>query len=128
MWRKLSVSFHADSDVGLLNERVTSLFPAGSIKNLLELELAGSLSLEAGRQLEEILSLLEARLLRCKIKNHTTVSPTAEETARLADPANNPLIGAVAEALRVQTTLPGETGETAQRALRELFNMVHSNI
>ena len=128
VWRKLLVTFHADSDVELLKERVASLFPAGSIKNLLELELAGSLSLEAGRQLEEILSLLEARLLRCKIKNHTTVTPTAEETARLADPTNNPLIGAVAEALRVQATLPGETGETAQRALRELFNMVHSNI
>jgi DNA repair exonuclease SbcCD nuclease subunit len=128
VWRKLSVSFHADSDVGLLNERVTSLFPAGCIRNLLELELAGSLSLEAGRQLEETLSLLEARLLRCKIKNNTTVTPTVEETARLADPANNPLIGAVAENLRVLAAQAGEQGETAKIALRELFNMVHSNI
>lgn len=128
VWRKLAVTFHSDSDVGLLNERITALFPTGGIKNLLELELTGSLSLEAGRQLEEILSLLEARLLRCKTKNDTKVTPTPEETARLANPANNPLIGAVAEKLRILSGENGSTGETAQIALRELFNMVHANI
>ena len=127
-WHQLQHRFNSDEDLERLEQLLRDLIGPRSNQDLLLLELDGSLSLSAAARLQELLQRLEARLLRLKRRDRTSVAPDAFELRQLTERAGDPLVAKVA--LRLQGLLAqGDAdsdvagdgqSELARMALREL--------
>ena len=127
-WHQLQHRFNSDEDLERLEQLLRDLIGPRSNQDLLLLELDGSLSLSAAARLQELLQRLEARLLRLKRRDRTSVAPDAFELRQLTERAGDPLVAKVA--LRLQELLAqGDAdsdvagdgqSELARMALREL--------
>jgi DNA repair exonuclease SbcCD nuclease subunit len=126
-WHSLSFDFSADTSLEILQQRVSDLIETRSGQDLLQLDLAGSLGLDAAAKLAAYLEDLKARLLRLKLRDHSTVAPTEEEIAGLTTQSNDPLIKRVAARLVDESRGNDETAATARVALRELYTATRSN-
>ena len=91
------------------------------------MELDGSLSLAAAARLQDLLQRFEARLLRLKLRDRTSVAPDAAELRLLTERAGDPLVARVAQRLQQQLELGEEEGELARMGLRELHRACVSN-
>ena len=127
-WHQLQHRFNSDEDLERLEQLLRDLIGPRSNQDLLLLELDGSLSLSAAARLQELLQRLEARLLRLKRRDRTSVAPDAFELRQLTERAGDPLVAKVA--LRLQELVAqGDAdsdgagdgqSELARMALREL--------
>lgn len=72
-------------------------------------------------RLDKIVESLEARLLRLKLVDQTTLAPSQEEIEQLTQSASNPLIARVAARLMERAASGGEDAGIAQVGLRELY-------
>ena len=127
-WHQLQHRFNSDEDLERLEQLLRDLIGTRSNQDLLLLELDGSLSLSAAARLQELLQRLEARLLRLKRRDRTSVAPDAFELRQLTERAGDPLVAKVA--LRLQELVAqGDAdrdgagdgqSELARMALREL--------
>ena len=127
-WHQLQHRFNSDEDLERLEQLLRDLIGPRSNQDLLLLELDGSLSLSAAARLQELLQRLEARLLRLKRRDRTSVAPDAFELRQLTERAGDPLVARVA--LRLQELVAqGDAdsdgagdgqSELARMALREL--------
>lgn len=126
-WHQLNHRFNSDEDLDRLEEILRDLIGPRSMEDLLLLELAGSLSLAAAARLQELLQRLEARLLRLKLRDRTSVAPDAAELRLLTERAGDPLVARVAQRLQQQLEEGDEEGELARMALRELHRACVSN-
>jgi DNA repair exonuclease SbcCD nuclease subunit len=126
-WHQLSHRFNSDDDLDRLEQIVRDLIGPRSMADLLLLELDGSLSLAAAARLQELLQRLEARLLRLKLRDRTSVAPDASELRLLTERAGDPLVARVAQRLQQQLEQGDEEGELARMALRELHRACVSN-
>ena len=86
------------------------------------LELSGMIGLETHRELYELRELLEARLLRVKWRDRTTVEPSEEEIARLGQRSDLPLTQLVLGRLFEESG--GERSALAKAAIRELYGLI----
>jgi DNA repair exonuclease SbcCD nuclease subunit len=119
-WHQLQHRFNSDDDLERLEQLLRDLIGPRSNQDLLLLELDGSLSLAAAARLQELLERLEARLLRLKRRDRTSVAPDAAELRQLTERAGDPLVARVAQRLQELVEQGDEQGELARMGLREL--------
>ena len=96
-------------------------------KDLLRLELTGSLGVQVASRLEQLIESLQARLLRLKLTNKVVVAPNAEEIQALTQRPSDPLIARVASQLVARAGGSDETAASARIALRELYAACNEN-
>lgn len=120
-WLSHSFTFSEDESLDTLTTDIDRLLGSRAQEDLLVLELAGSLGIDAGVRLERLLEGWQARLLRIKLANRTTIAPTPGEVAALTQRAGDPLISRVATRLFDEASKGGEVAEIARIALRELY-------
>ena len=124
-WHHFDFEFASDDDISTLCERFDQLVENRAGRDLLRLDLRGSLGIEATTRLEDLLQSWESRLLRMKLSNETVIAPNAEEIEALTQRAEDPLISSVAGQLlaksRAQDT---DEAAIAHIALRELHALV----
>ena len=126
-WHQLQHRFNSDADLERLEQILRDLIGPRSQEDLLLLELDGSLSLAAAARLQDLLQRFEARLLRLKLRDRTSVAPDAAELRLLTERAGDPLVARVAQRLQQQLELGEEEGELARMGLRELHRACVSN-
>jgi DNA repair exonuclease SbcCD nuclease subunit len=119
-WHQLQHRFNSDDDLERLEQRLRDLLGPRSNQDLLLLELDGSLSLAAASRLQDLLERLEARLLRLKRRDRTSVAPDPEELRQLTERAGDPLVARVAARLQELAAQGEEPGDLAHMGLREL--------
>ncbi|SBO42692.1 DNA repair exonuclease [Cyanobium sp. NIES-981] len=119
-WHQIAHRFSSDDDLDRLEQRIRDAIGPRSNEDLLLLELEGSLSLAAASRLQDLLQRLEARLLRLKLRDRTSVAPDPAELRQLTERAGDPLVARVAQRLQQMAEAGEEEGELARMALREL--------
>lgn len=119
-WHQLQHRFNSDDDLERLERLLRDLIGSRSNQDLLLLELDGSLSLAAAARLQELLQRLEARLIRLKRRDRTSVAPDAEELRQLIERAGDPLVARVALRLQELAARDDAQAELARLGLREL--------
>lgn len=119
-WNSLSFDFTDDASIAGFRDRLNTILGPRTNRDLIQLRLSGSLGIEASTELEEILESLEARVLRAKVVNETTVAPTEAEIQSLTERGSDPLISQVARKLLEKSHADGDEAATARLALREL--------
>ena len=121
-WHKVSFTFSGDESLEPLRKKVSELIGQRAGKDLMCLRLEGSLGLEASMKLESMIESWESRLIRLKLINHTTRTPTPDEIALLSDRIGDPLIANVASKLHLMAESGGDDAIVAQDALRQLYS------
>lgn len=120
-WHQIEFEFASDADIENLNNRFDELVEQRAGRDLLLLNLSGSLGIEATTRLEQLLETWESRLLRLKLANETTIAPTEAEIEALTQRPDDPLIASVADQLLEKSKASDfEEAEIARIALREL--------
>ncbi len=126
-WHRLEFRFTEDASLDQFGELLGDTLGNRAGRDLLELELSGSLGIEATARLEELLETFRSRLLRLKLVQQTTIAPTPEEVEELTRRSGDPLISRVAGKLIAKAAEENEESATARLALRELYSACHSN-
>ena len=117
-WNTFEHRFSEDQEFDAFQAALESHIGGWGQDSLLKLSLEGSLGIEISRRLEELITSLEARLLRLKLDHRVAIAPTESEIHALSNRPDDPLIRTVAEKLSALAN--GEQGDTARLALREL--------
>ncbi len=123
-WEELSLDVSGTAGVQIATGRIEEAVGCGVDEALLRLTLSGSVGIEAAGELERLLQSQEARLLRLKLVNRTTVEPAEEELTSLLRSEAHPLVSRVAERLLTEAEGDGDDAEIARIALRELYASV----
>jgi len=124
-WVSFEHQFTHDEEVAQLESKIVDKHLASTDKVLIKIHLKGSLGISASDELEKLIERIEARSIRLKLKNETTIAPTDEEISALCNDAQNPLIAAVAQKLVQLVNNPAESSR-ARIALRELYSTYQS--
>ena len=127
-WHNLSMHFHGDDDLLRFSQELEALLGGRVARDLLRLEVGGSLSLAGHRRYEQLLEDLRRRLLRLRLKGECLPAPEAEELEALVARAEDPLIARVAAQLRQRISAEADPDATAlaRTALAELFRFTTS--
>lgn len=126
-WHELTFCFADDAGLDRLQEQVAERIGNRANQDLLWLHLSGSLDLGTVTRLEQWIETWEARLLRVKQDNQTTLAPSPAELQALTQRTEDPLLARVASRLvSLATTGTGNEAATARVALRELHAAVHA--
>ena len=124
-WHNIRCRFNSDEDLDRFEREVDELTDGRVARDLLRVEVSGSLSLAGHRRYDQIVSDLTNRLLRLRIKGECQQAPKANELKQLTGRIEDPLIARVAEQLqgRLQRSdePDGEEANLARTALCELF-------
>lgn len=125
-WHEMHFCFDGDEGLDRLQAQVAELMGTRTNQDLLWLHLSGSLGIEASARLEQWLETCEARLLRIKQDNQTTISPSAPELLALTQRPGDPLLSRVTGRLMGLATGSDERAVVARIALREIHAVVRS--
>ncbi|MFZ0409775.1 MAG: DNA repair exonuclease [Cyanobium sp.] len=98
-WHNLAVHFSQDDDLDRFAARLGTLLEGRVARDLLRLEVSGSLSLAAQRRYEALIQELRDQLLRLRLKGQCQATPQAAELQALTERPADPLIAAVASQL-----------------------------
>lgn len=119
-WHELDFNFAEDAGFDRLKEQVDGKIGGRANQDLLLLRLSGSLGIEATTLLDQMIEAWNARVLRVKLDNQTTIAPSPEELDGLTRRAGDPLISRVAAQLAELAANGSEEAAVARIALREL--------
>lgn len=119
-WHGVEHQFTDDASLTQMEAKMAGIICDRVNKDLVRMDLAGSLSIARFTHLDALLDKWRARLLRLKLDNQVRVAPSPEEIARLTSRGGDPLISRVATRLIEQMNRGAEEGEIARVALREL--------
>lgn len=120
-WFEKDFEFLDETSLNLFNTEIGNEFQTRTSQDLLKLTLRGYLGLDQYTQLENLLEVLEARLIRVKLDNKIKITPTEQEIESLKNRTDDPLISTVADKLLILSALGNEEEEIARVALRELY-------
>jgi len=123
-WQQIEWLFTEDSSLDALRQTISEWLGKQAGRDLLRLELSGSLGIAAGVELQQALESWDARLLRLKLTDLTTTAPSPGELAALTQRAGDPLISRVASQLAGVAAGAGEDAVIARLALRDLYALV----
>jgi DNA repair exonuclease SbcCD nuclease subunit len=126
-WHQIAQRFNSDDDLLMFEQLLRDAIGPRSNEDLLLLELDGSLSLGAAGRLQDLLQRLEARLVRLKLRDRTSVAPDPDELRQLTERAGDPLVARVAQRLQSLVQQEESGGELARMALRELHRACVQN-
>lgn len=125
-WHNLRFRFSGDGDLDRFARQLEELTGGRVARDLLRLEVGGSLSLAGHRRYQQLLDDLQNRLLRLRIKGECQQAPEAAELEQLTARAADPLIAQVAQQLhhRLSRQSDPESDEAGRlrTALCELFH------
>jgi DNA repair exonuclease SbcCD nuclease subunit len=121
-WHELEHVLSEESGLTTLEKTLSSDLSLGTGQDLLRLTLRGSLGISALTELESLLATWQSRLLRLRLHQHITISPTDDEIAALTQRTDAPLIARVAEKLLALAMNEGESAEIARGSLRQLHS------
>jgi DNA repair exonuclease SbcCD nuclease subunit len=121
-WHALEFQFTGSEALERLKRELEQRLGGRAKEDLLLLELSGAIGLETHRELNSMRDVLEARLLRVKWRDRTTVAPSQEEIAGLAQRSDLPLTQLVLHRLFEQSR--GPDAEVAKAAIRELYGLM----
>jgi len=124
-WHNIRFRFNSDADLDRFERQVDELTAGRVARDLLRVEVSGSLSLAGHRRYDQLVSDLRERLLRLRLKGECQQAPEAAELEQLTGRVEDPLIALVAEQLqhRLQRDDDPESEQAAvaRAALCELF-------
>jgi len=115
-WHNFKVRFSGDGDLDRFERQLEELTAGRVARDLLRLEVSGSLSLAGHRRYQQLLDDLQNRLLRLRIKGECQQAPEATELEQLTARSEDPLIAQVAQQL--QQRLSRETDPDSDEASR----------
>ena len=115
-WHNLKLRFSGDDDLDRFECQLEELTAGRVARDLLRLEVSGSLSLAGHRRYQQLLDDLQNRLLRLRIKGECQQAPEATELEQLTARSEDPLIAQVAQQL--QQRLSRETDPDSDEASR----------
>lgn len=115
-WHNLKVRFSGDGDLDRFERQLQELTAGRVARDLLRLEVGGSLSLAGHRRYRQLIDDLQNRLLRLRIKGECQQAPEATELEQLTARSEDPLIAQVAQQL--QQRLSRETDPDSDEASR----------
>ena len=129
-WHNLVFRFSSDADLDRFERLLQEQLGSRVARDLLRLQVSGSLSLAGHRRYAQLLADLEPRLLRLRLKGHCQQAPEAGELAQLIERVEDPLVARVASQLqhRLQTVADpdGEEAAVWRLALCELHRLATS--
>lgn len=120
-WYEMQFEFLDENSLAVFESEINQLIGTSVSSHLLKLVLTGHLGLADFTKLESRIEVLESRLIRIKLDNKVTITPTKEELETLKSRTDDPLISSVAEKLFNEIALGSENAEVAKVALRELY-------
>lgn len=124
-WHNIRFRFNSDDDLDRFERQVDELTAGRVARDLLRVEVSGSLSLAGHRRYDQIVADLDSRLLRLRLKGECQQSPEANELEQLTGRMEDPLIARVAEQLKSRLQRDddpdSEQAALARTALCELF-------
>jgi DNA repair exonuclease SbcCD nuclease subunit len=120
-WFEMQFEFLDENSLAVFESEIDQLIGTSVSSHLLKLVLTGHLGLGDFTKLESHIEVLESRLLRIKLDNKVTITPTKEELETLKNRTDDPLISSVADKLFTEITNGSENAEVAKIALRELY-------
>ncbi|WP_411871698.1 metallophosphoesterase [Vulcanococcus limneticus] len=115
-WHNLQVRFSGDGDLDRFERQLEELTAGRVARDLLRLEVSGSLSLAGHRRYQQLIDDLTNRLLRLRIKGECQQAPEAAELEALTARSEDPLIAQVAQQL--QNRLSRESDPDSDEASR----------
>jgi DNA repair exonuclease SbcCD nuclease subunit len=129
-WHNISFCFNSDADLDRFEREVEALTAARVARDLLRVEVSGSLSLAGHRRYDQLMTDLENRLLRLRLKGDCQQAPEAAELEQLIGRVEDPLIARVAAELQARLSqaedIDPEKAATTRVALCELFRFTTS--
>jgi DNA repair exonuclease SbcCD nuclease subunit len=120
-WHEFDFRFTTDADLTGFENQLRERLGTRAGEDVLQIQIAGSLGMEACTHLEKILESIGSRLLNLIANNSTRVAPTREELENLTQRRGDPLISLVAARLAELARSSGPQSTIAQVALRELY-------
>lgn len=124
-WHNIRCRFNSDEDLDRFERQVEELTSGRVARDLLRVEVSGSLSLAGHRRYDQLMTDLESRLLRLRLKGECQQAPEESELEQLTGRIEDPLIARVAEQLqsRLQRDDDPDSEQAAltRTALCELF-------
>lgn len=121
-WHIMNEVLRSEEDVLAFQEKVYALTANRTNADLLQLTVAGALSLSEWELYKEVLGAINARLIRVKTYGEIAVAPSEEEVLSLSTGSGNQLAEKVAKKLMEQLDSTNkEEAEVALIALRELY-------
>ena len=128
-WQEVNFEFSNDDSINHFTQQISDLLCRRANQDLLKLTLNGSLSITATSRLDALLESFDARILRLKLTNNTTISPSEDELDQLICNISNPLISSVAQQLVNQySQADDETAEITSLALKMLYSAAGKDI
>jgi DNA repair exonuclease SbcCD nuclease subunit len=125
-WHNLRFRFNGDTDLDRFERQIEDLTAGRVARDLLRLEVSGSLSLAGHRRYQQLLDDLQNRLLRLRIKGECQQAPEAAELEELTARSDDPLIARVAQQLQHRLSRESdpdsEEASLIRSALCELFH------
>lgn len=118
-WHLLSHTFYGSEDLDVLLARYTDTIGTRVSRDLVRLELSGSLGMDALDTLDRTLDTWSTRLLRLDRRGHVAMAATEADIARLTERAGDPVTARIAILLRDRLADPAQR-DTAEACLREL--------
>ena len=123
-WHNLNFRFNSDKDLDRFERQIEDLTAGRVSRDLLRVEISGSLSLSGYSRFEALKADLENKLLRLRIKGECHKVPEADELEKLTSSIENPLIAQVASKLKERLNREDQDSEQAsitRLALCELY-------
>jgi DNA repair exonuclease SbcCD nuclease subunit len=129
-WHNLKIRFSGDDDLDRFDRQLEEVTAGRVARDLLRLEVSGSLSLAGHRRYQQLLDDLQNRLLRLRIKGECQQAPEATELEQLTARSEDPLIAQVAQQLQqrlsCETDPDSDEASRIRTALCELFRFTTS--
>ncbi len=122
-WTEFSFDFVGDTPFSDLEDRLSGILEQRVNKDILQLELKGSIGIETRSRLDKFIERLRARLLRLALVDKVRIAPTDEEIGFLTRRAADPLIASVAKQLSQEAQGDGQEADIARIALSRLHQV-----
>lgn len=123
-WHMFSHAFYGNDDLALLRSRYETVIGPRVSRDLLKLDLSGTLGIAAQNELANMLDTWTTRLLRLDRRGHVAMTATEEDITNLTKRVGDPVTARIATMLRDR--LADDTQrDLAEACLRELHQAVN---
>ena len=123
-WHNLTVSLNSSMDLAQLEQQLQDCLGGRVARDLVSIEVEGSLNLADQQRWEQLCTDLNNRLLRLRVKGTIQKTPDIGELRALIEQQENPLVARVASQLQEKIDAE-ETSELANLALVELHRLIN---
>ncbi|MEB3200574.1 MAG: DNA repair exonuclease [Synechococcaceae cyanobacterium] len=117
-WHNLACRFSGDDDLDRFERQLEELTAGRVARDLLRLQVSGSLSLAGHRRYQQLIEDLQQRLLRLRLKGECQQAPEAEELEQLTARSEDPLIAQVARQLQQRLSREDDPGSEEAALIR----------